>query len=60
MRPLRDRLGEAMRRARVGLVRPLWADLPEDAKEDYRLAADRLAGHLANDLHFVVSDSEAG
>lgn len=39
---LRDRLGEIMRRDAYGLVRPLWADLPEPLRERWRERADRL------------------
>lgn len=34
-RSLEDRIAEAMRRERLGLMRPLWADWPEDAKADW-------------------------
>lgn len=57
MRPLRDRIGEAMRRARIGLARPLWADLPDYAQEDYRKAADFLLGHLATELRYEIREA---
>lgn len=41
-RDLRDRLGEALRRAKFGMIRPLWHDLHEHMKEQYREHADQL------------------
>lgn len=40
MRPLRDVVGEAMRRERLGLIRPPWADAPEEIREEWRIRAD--------------------
>jgi hypothetical protein len=39
-RPLRDQLGEGLRRQRHGLMRPLWADLDDKRRERWRKAAD--------------------
>jgi hypothetical protein len=41
-RPLRDRLGEAIRRARLGSIRPLWSDLDDKLREQWREHADAL------------------
>jgi hypothetical protein len=41
-RPLRDYLGEAIRRMRYGLVRPLWADARDDVKDNWRQDADAM------------------
>ena len=41
-RDVRDRLGEALRRASRGLMRPLWADMSEAEKDIWRDAADRV------------------
>lgn len=57
MRPLRDRIGEAIRLSRIGNSRPVWSDLPEHTKEDYRVSADQLA-ELAPRLKFEVRDTE--
>lgn len=31
-----------MRRERLGIIRPLWADFPEDGKADWLARADHL------------------
>lgn len=54
-RPLRDRLGEAVRRSRIGLAEPLWASLDDDMREEYRKSADRLV-ILGKELGFRVED----
>jgi len=54
-RPLRDRLGEAIRRCRIGLSQPLWADLGDDMREQYRKSADAFMA-LGDHLDFVVED----
>lgn len=41
-RPLRDRLGEAIRIARHGTLRPVWADLDDYFRDMYRREADGL------------------
>lgn len=41
-RPIRDRLGELLRRERLGAIRPLWADLPDTTAEQWRLRADHI------------------
>lgn len=38
-RSIDDRLGEAVRRYQCGLLRPLWADMDEGAKDSWRTAA---------------------
>ena len=35
-RDITDRLAEALRRYRHGLIRPLWADLPEEDRDGWR------------------------
>lgn len=42
-RPLRDIEAEALRRERLGLMRPLWADMDEETREGWRLRADHFA-----------------
>ena len=54
-RPLRDRLGEAVRRSRIGLAEPLWEYLNDDMREEYRKSADRLV-ILGKELGFRVED----
>jgi hypothetical protein len=56
MRPLRDRLAEALRRCRVGNTMPHYLDLPEHTREDYRKSADMLVSIGAAELDFTVSD----
>ena len=41
-RPLRDRLGEMMREARIGRTRFNWTSLDDSAQEDWRRSADHL------------------
>lgn len=41
-----DDLAAVMRRARHGLIRPLWAELPEDEKAAERLRAANLLRFL--------------
>lgn len=57
MRPLRDRLGEAIRLSRLGDTRPVWVDLPEHTKEDYRVSADQLI-ELGPRLRYEVRAGE--
>lgn len=45
-RDMRDRLGEAARRYAHGLVRPLWHDLAEERREEWRRQGDVLANIL--------------
>jgi hypothetical protein len=47
-RPVRDILAECLRRERLGLVRPLWADADDDAREEVRRRADHLIRILAD------------
>lgn len=48
LRPVRDIVAEAMRRERLELVRPLWGDWYEEAREPYRQRADHLIRLLAD------------
>ena len=46
-RPLNDILAECLRRHRYGLMRPLWADHPDDAlKQEWIRDADRFLSVL--------------
>lgn len=48
-RSIADRMAEAMRRGSVGLRPPLWFDLSDIGKEDWRKRADhviKIAGTL--------------
>lgn len=56
-RPLRDRLGEAIRRSRIGLAEPLWEYLDDGMREDYRRSADRLLA-LGEPLSYSVEDRQ--
>lgn len=42
MRSVEDRIAEAMRRERLGLIRPLWADWSEQQKIDWLSRAAHL------------------
>jgi hypothetical protein len=74
-RLLRDVVAEAMRRERLGLTRPLWNELDEVGKEEWRKRADqvirviraiRVIGELEADLltaptgEFLVSNQIVG
>jgi hypothetical protein len=48
MREIRDILAECLRRERYGLIRPLWADVDHDAREEVRRRADHLIRILAD------------
>ena len=56
-RDLRDRLGEALRRARHGLMRPLWADMTVEQCEPWRAHADLLV-EIARDVGVEIKPSE--
>lgn len=56
-RPLRDRGAEALRRCRIGEARPLWPDLPEDTREDWRQSFDALLALGRTHLAFRVEDT---
>jgi hypothetical protein len=47
-RPVRDRVGEALRRWTVGALRPLWADAAESKREEWRGFADQFIRIAAN------------
>jgi hypothetical protein len=57
-RPIRDALGEMMRRERIGLARPLWNKAHEDDREPYRQRADHLIRLLAEAGLAVVRISD--
>jgi hypothetical protein len=46
-RPIDDLLGEALRRHRHGLMRPLWRDMPENNKVYWRQRGARMLGTSA-------------
>ncbi|TIL34288.1 hypothetical protein [Mesorhizobium sp.] len=48
MREIRDILAECMRRERYGLIRPLWADMDDETREEVRRRADHLIRILAD------------
>lgn len=47
-RPVRDIVGECLRRERYGLIRPLWDDADDDAREEVRRRADHLIRLLSD------------
>lgn len=47
-RPARDILAECLRRERYGLIRPLWLEFDEDAREEVRRRADHLIRLLSD------------
>ena len=62
-RPTRDVLAEMMRRERLGLIRPLWADWcdfdPNGGPEQWRLRADHLIRLLATAGYGLAKTGEA-
>ena len=62
-RPIRDVLAEMMRRERLGLMRPLWADWcgfdNEGGPEQWRLRADHLIRLLATEGLTVTHAGDA-
>lgn len=46
LRPFRDYLGEALRRERHGLMRPLWNDLEDRYREPWCRKADFIIARL--------------
>jgi hypothetical protein len=57
-RSLNDRVAEAMRRERLGLIRPLWADFSDDSKADWLNRADHLIRLLRELDVFVALEQE--
>ena len=57
-RSIEDRMGEALRICRYGLIRPLWADAPEDVKRVWRDASALL--HRAMNHHGLKVVVEEG
>lgn len=58
MRSLADRIAEAMRRERLGLVRPLWADFAEEDKTDWLNRAEHLMRNCKELGVFVAIEQE--
>lgn len=58
MRALNDRIAEAMRRERLGLIRPLWADWSEEDKADWLSRADHLIRNFRELGVFVAIEQE--
>lgn len=56
-RPVRDRLGEALRRRRFGLVRPLWADQSADGRELWCGEADDFL-RLASECGLEIKEAD--
>lgn len=51
----RDVLGEALRREHFGLLRPLWADLPDEGiKENWCKRADFIIARLTEAGYRIV------
>lgn len=60
VRPLDDRIGEMLRRNHHGLVRPLWADAPENVRQYWRDRAPAYHTLLASCGLKVVAVDEEG
>lgn len=58
VRALNDRIAEAMRRERLGLIRPLWEDWPEDQKADWLSRAHHLIRNCRELGVFVAIEKE--
>lgn len=59
-RSIPDRLGEALRVHRYGLIRPLWPDLDDANKEAWRAVAGRFIGIMRRrGLKVVEGDADA-
>lgn len=58
MRALNDRVAEAMRRERLGLIRPLWHDWSEDQKADWLSRADHLIRTMKELGVFIAIEQE--
>jgi hypothetical protein len=54
LRSIDDRLGEALRRIRYGLMRPLWADMTESEREYWRTTAAGLRETTLKDVGLKV------
>lgn len=57
--PVRDQLAEAMRRRAYGLIRPLWAELPDEKKTGWLEAADGFIALLASMGLKIVGEDRA-
>ena len=53
-RSIDDRLGEALRRIRHGLMRPLWADMPGDQKDGWINLAASVRATVFKDVGLKV------
>lgn len=61
-RPTRDVLAEMMRRERLGLMRPFWADwcrFDDSGPEQWRLRADHLIRLLAREGYTITKTGDA-
>ena len=56
---IRDRLDEVLRRLRFGQMRPLWDDLDEERRENWREHADH-AMRLAEGAGLHIDDRKRG
>lgn len=54
-RDIDDRLGEALRRWRHGLIRPLWRDMTDADKEGWRNAAASWRVSILADVGLTVA-----
>lgn len=57
-RILRDRLGELIRRSRLGVSGGAYLDQPEDTREEWRKSADRLLAE-SRQHHIRITDEDA-
>jgi hypothetical protein len=58
-RAVRDRMGETLRRLIHGLIRPLWADMPDHERESWRAKADATM-RLMSSFNLAVTLQETG
>lgn len=58
-RTIRDRLAEALRRLRFGAQRPLWPDMEDGMREEWRHQADHLM-RLAEGAGLDITDRRRG
>jgi hypothetical protein len=58
-RSVRDHVAEALRRRVYGLVRPLWAELPDENKATWLEAADGFIALMASVGLKIVAEDRA-
>lgn len=57
MRPLRDRLAELLRRARLGMAGGRWVEQTDVTKAEWRASADQFLA-LARDFDIEIEDRD--